>query len=194
MLIPSKHEKAILSQRFILGIGLAILLIITGTSIGLDAKSRRDAASVDHSMTVLQEISALQLLIRRAESAARGFVLSGDPVFEREFREAGDGIAPAYAGLLADARADPDQTRILAETKPIVERRIAVSADLIRLKAAGDAAGIAAVIEKAEGRSTTRAMGAGFEKALPAPEIGRGTLGTRSPSPPDRPPACTGCR
>jgi CHASE3 domain sensor protein len=60
------------TQRVILGAGLAILLIITAASIGLDVKSRSDAAWVNHTVQVQKKISDLRVLLRRAESAARG--------------------------------------------------------------------------------------------------------------------------
>lgn len=75
------------SQRFILGIGLAVLLVISAASISLDAKSRSDAAWVDHTLGVEKKLSDTLLLIRRAESAARGFVLTNDPHFVKEFGE-----------------------------------------------------------------------------------------------------------
>ena len=50
------------TQRVILGAGLAILLLITAASIGLDVKSRSDAASVNHTVEVLKKISDVQLL------------------------------------------------------------------------------------------------------------------------------------
>jgi CHASE3 domain sensor protein len=65
-------------RRVVLGTGLAILLIISATSIGLDVKSRSDTAWVDHTLAVLQKISDMRLLIRRAESAGRGFLLTDD--------------------------------------------------------------------------------------------------------------------
>src|SRR3954452_12211249 len=76
------------SQRTILGIGLAILLLIGAASIGLDLKSRSDTASVDHALEVLKRISDMRPLLRSAESAARGFVVNGDPDFVREHSEA----------------------------------------------------------------------------------------------------------
>jgi CHASE3 domain sensor protein len=88
------------SQRIVLGIGLAILLLISAASVGLDVKSRSDAAWVDHTLGVLKKFSDMRLLIRSAESAARGFALSHDPNFAREYHESSDQIAPALADLI----------------------------------------------------------------------------------------------
>jgi len=87
------------SQRIILGIGLAILLLIGAASIGLDLKSRADTASVDHALEVLKRISDIRPLLRRAESAARGFALTGNPDFVIALSPGGQAIILAAAAL-----------------------------------------------------------------------------------------------
>ena len=52
------------------------------------------------------------------------------------------------------------------ETRTLVERRLAVSRELMRLRAAGDTAGIEAQIAKAEGRTAMAAISANFENAV----------------------------
>jgi hypothetical protein len=56
------------SQRVILGTSLAILLVISAASIGLDLKSQSDKASVDHTVGVLQKIERLARLWANAGS------------------------------------------------------------------------------------------------------------------------------
>ena len=56
------------SQRVIIGIGLAILLSISAASIGLDVKSRNDAAAVGQTLGMLRKFADIQLLLRRSES------------------------------------------------------------------------------------------------------------------------------
>ena len=98
------------SQRIILGIGLAILLVISAASIGLDLKSRADTASVDHALEVLKRISDIRPLLRRAESAARGFALTGNPDFVKEYNEASDAILPAFDDLIKTVKGNPGET------------------------------------------------------------------------------------
>jgi signal transduction histidine kinase/CHASE3 domain sensor protein len=152
------------SQRAFLGIGLAILLVISAASIGLDVKSRSDAAWVDHTLGVLQKLSDMRLLISRAESASRGYVLTNDPTFVREFNESRDQIKPALADLIETTRDNPVQTRLLANSRELIARRLAVSAELVRLQAAGDTAGIASLNTRAEGRAVMSAIRADFDK------------------------------
>jgi PAS domain S-box-containing protein len=140
------------SQRVILGAGLAILLLITAASIGLDVKSRSDAAWVNHTVEVLRKISDLRALIRRAESAARGYEIYRSSSFNDEFQAAHAQIAPALADLKRGLRDNPDQIALLEATGPLVLRRVDIAAEAMRLRAANDAAGIAALNGKAEGR------------------------------------------
>ena len=98
------------SPRLLLGTSLAILLVISAASIGLDLKSQSDKAWTDHTVGVLQKISDVRLLVRRAESDARGFGLIQDPNFETEFEESSGAIASAFAELIAASRDNPDRS------------------------------------------------------------------------------------
>ncbi len=152
------------SQRAIPGIGLAVLLIISAASIGLDVKSRSDAAWVDHTLGVLEKISDMRFLIRHAESAARGFVLTNDTNLVNQYRDSHDRIAPAFAELVEATRDNPAQTQLLKGSEPLIARRLAVSSELVRLQAAGDTAGIVALLTRAEGRAVMKTVGANFDK------------------------------
>jgi signal transduction histidine kinase/CHASE3 domain sensor protein/ActR/RegA family two-component response regulator len=140
------------TQRIILGTGLAILLIITAASIGLDVKSRSDAAWVNHTIEVLKKISDLRLLMRRAESAARGYEIYGSPSFSEEFQAAHAQIAPALADLKRGVRDNPDQVMLLEGTEPLALRRMEIAAEAMRLRAGNDQSGIATLQGKGEGR------------------------------------------
>jgi PAS domain S-box-containing protein len=157
-------KAAVISQRLSLGIGLAILLIISAASIGMDVKSRDDAAWVDHTLGVLNKITDLRLLLRRAESASRGFALTNDDGFAREFRDNVMTIPKAFAAI-KDALADnADQSALLGNMQSVLQRRLAVSAELIRLQTAHDSAGIAALMAKAEGRVAMEQLSANLDE------------------------------
>ncbi|MBR1175864.1 CHASE3 domain-containing protein [Bradyrhizobium sp. KB893862 SZCCT0404] len=140
------------TQRVILGAGLAILLIITAASIGLDVKSRSDTAWINHTVQVQKKISDLRVLLRRAESAARGYEIYRSPAFSDEFQTAHAQIAPALADLKRGVRDNPDQVMLLEGTESLALRRVEIAAEAMRLRAANDEAGIAALQGKAEGR------------------------------------------
>lgn len=142
----------IATQRVILGAGLAILLIIAAASIALDVKSRSDAAWVNQAVQVQKKVSDLRVLLRRAESAARGYVLFPIQGFSDEFQAVQAEIAPALAELKRDVRDNPDHVALLEATEPLALRRIEIAATAMRLRDENDRAGLAELNGKAEGR------------------------------------------
>ena len=152
------------SQRAVLGTGLAILLIISAASIGLDVKSRSDAIWVDHTLAVLQKFSDMRFLISRAVSASRGFLLTNNQTYVTEFNESSDRIGPALDELIEATKDNRGQTQRLENSRELIALRLAVSAELVRLHAAGDSAGIAALNAKSEGRAAMDAISANFDR------------------------------
>jgi PAS domain S-box-containing protein len=153
------------SQRIILGIGLAILLVIGAASIGLDLKSRSDSATVDRALGILSKLSDMRPMLQRAESAARAFALTGNQEFAREYHEASDAIRPALALLIDAVKDNPTERELIEQTKALVERQIAVNGELIRLRNDGDSAGVAALVSQ-EDREASATIGANLAKAV----------------------------
>ncbi|AMA57944.1 CHASE3 domain-containing protein [Bradyrhizobium sp. CCGE-LA001] len=158
------------TQRVILGAGLAILLIITAASIALDVKSRSDAAWVNHAVQVQKKISDLRVLMRRAESAARGYELYRSAGFNDEFQAVRAQIAPALADLKRSVRDIPDQVALMEGTEPLALRRIEIAAEAMRMRAANDLAGIAALQGRAEGRGLMDTVMGNLDKLSAAEE------------------------
>ncbi len=152
------------TQRVILGAGLAILLIITAASIGLDVKSRWDAASVNHTVEVLKKISDVRLLVRGAESAARGYDIYRTAGFVDEFQAARSRIAPALVDLKRAVRDNADQATLMEATEPLILRRIEVAAEALRLRASGDTDGFNALRDRAEGRSLMKTLTSNLDR------------------------------
>jgi CHASE3 domain sensor protein len=96
------------TQRVILGAGLAILLLVTAASIGLDVKSRSDAAWVNQTVEVLKKIADLRLSVRSAESAARGYEMYRTAGFMNEFQTTRGRITPMLADLKVAVRDNAD--------------------------------------------------------------------------------------
>jgi PAS domain S-box-containing protein len=153
------------SQRIILGIGLAILLVIGAASIGLDLTSRSDNASVERALGILAKISDMRPLLRRAESAARAFALSGEEEFAKEYREASDALLPALAALIEAVKDDPIQKQLIEETSALVERQVSVNGELIRRRIMGDTAAVAALVGQQD-RAATAAIAANLERTV----------------------------
>ena len=118
------------SQRFILAIGLAILLVIGSTSILLDTRSRQQSLETDRTLAVLKQLADLRVRVGTAESAARDYALTGDPGVAEEYRQTRDALAPDFAALIA-AINDPVHRRLLEETRELMQRRIEASNELV---------------------------------------------------------------
>ncbi|WP_426434034.1 CHASE3 domain-containing protein [Bradyrhizobium genosp. P] len=154
------------SQRLILGSGLAILLIISAASIGLDVKSRDEIEALDRSLLVLKKINDMRPLLHVTESAARGFALTGEASFTDQYREASTALTSAFDGLLVAVKDDPAEAHLLGDAKAQVDRGIALGAELIRLRSSGDAAGAAALISGGESRALMDSIGAALERIV----------------------------
>jgi PAS domain S-box-containing protein len=158
-------RAAMLSQRLTLGIG-AILLVISAASIGMDVESRTDVARVDHTLEVLSRIADVRLLVGKAESTSRGFAITGDENLARNFREISANIPAAFAALETAVDDNPAQRERLKGAEPTLARRLAVSAELIRLRSDGDSAGIAALTARAEGRAAMEGVTANLDRLM----------------------------
>ncbi|MFN5666482.1 CHASE3 domain-containing protein [Bradyrhizobium sp.] len=154
------------SQRLILGSGLAILLVISAASIGLDVKSRSEIDSVDRTLRILKCISDARPLPRAVESAARGFALTGDATFADEFREQSTALTAAFDELTNAVKAAPEEAQLIEGTRGQVERAIALGAELIRLRTADDTAGAAALISTGESRSLVDKVGTALDRLV----------------------------
>src|SRR5882757_5107966 len=154
------------SQRIILGIGLAILLAISAASIGLDVKSRIDAVAVSQTLGILRKFADIRLLLRRSESAARGFALSKDDYYIREYRNASEGIPAAFDDLIAEFADRPEQRPLLEEAKVLAIKRMAISTEMISAREAGDTAAAAVQMAKAEGRMTMEKITIDLDKIV----------------------------
>jgi PAS domain S-box-containing protein len=155
-----------LPQRVILGIGLAVLLVISAASISLDIKARADATWVAHTLEVINKIADARLLIRRGESAARGFGQRASDDFLKDFEEVRDAIGPAFADLKQQLRDNTDQLKAIETIEGLAKRRLAVSARVIAAKKADDTAAIDAMLETAEGRGLMRQLNDQFEQMI----------------------------
>ena len=157
-----------LPQRVIFGIGLAVLLVISAASISLDIKARSDATWVAHTLDVMNRISDLRLLIRGAESSARGFAIHGAANFTNEFQEAQGRLGPAIAALKDKLRDSPDQLKRLGSIEEIARQRLAISSEMIEKKKIGDIDGIHTMFASADNRALMPQLNDQFDGMIAA--------------------------
>jgi signal transduction histidine kinase len=78
------QRRRAMGQIALLTAALLVLVAISASSVLLVDKSREDNGSVVHTVEVENQLSTLLLQIRRAESAARGYLLTSEPRFLME--------------------------------------------------------------------------------------------------------------
>ena len=159
---PVNNSKQMLSQRVILGMGLAILLVISGTSIGLDTKLRSMSIESDRTAAVLKQLADLKVDVRAAEAAARGYALTGDSGFSDEFQQSRAAIAPGFAALLG-VTDDSAQRRLLEETSALMQRSLAASDELINSRGASGSAAESARMLGPEPRGLAQTIAANLD-------------------------------
>ena len=122
--MPDASGRRAIGQILLLATGFLVLVAISIASVLLVNKARKDSGRVTHTVEVQNQINALLLEIRRAESSARGFLLTRGPEFRREHDAAVANILP-YAARLAQLIGDnPVQTTNLRELNAAIETRL----------------------------------------------------------------------
>src|SRR4051794_35087840 len=108
-------ERRPIAQIALLFAGLLILLGISAGSIYLVFAFREDADAVAHTLEVENQIYISLLQLRRAESAERGYLLTAQPEFLTDFKDAEAAIRPEFDRLQELAADNPVQLKHLRE-------------------------------------------------------------------------------
>jgi PAS domain S-box-containing protein len=153
-------------QRVILGSGLAVLLLMSAASVSLELKSRADTALVDRSVDVLKSVSDVRTLVHRAETASGKFTLMPTPDQEKLYRDIATAIPRRVSDLVEAARDNPDHVRRFEEVRTLITRRLAWADELIRLRSAGDSAGMLALAANGEGIALANAIDESLDGAV----------------------------
>ena len=143
-----------MGQILLLTAGFLVLVAVSTASVILVNKAREDNAWVVHTVEVENQTNALLLEIRRAESAARGYLLSSGPEFLTDHKEAVAAITPELDKLAHLVSDNPVQSRYVLELRSAVEARLAQFTKEMSLIEQGDRAGATALVREAASAST----------------------------------------
>lgn len=119
-----RSEIARLGQPALLAFGFALLIAISGMSIWLVSQARKDAVAVAHTLEVENALSSIQLYLRRAESAQRGFLLTRDPDYLQLFEASTSAMDPALDKLQALVADNPEQVSTIEGLVPRARRKV----------------------------------------------------------------------
>ena len=107
---------------------LLILLAASGWfSVQALRSLQRGTYAVDHTHEVVEMLEELELDVREAESALRGYVRRGDPAALAEYRKQAFDELNSHASKLRElTQEDPEQLRRLDGAAPLLRERVAL--------------------------------------------------------------------
>jgi len=146
---PDAARRRAMGQILLLAAGFLVLVAISATSVILVDQARKDNAWVVHTVEVENQISTLLLQVRRAESAARGYLLTSDPRFLAEHQATVATILPDVDKLAAVTTDNPVQIENAKRLRPPVEARLQEFAKAIDFVNRNDVAGGIAMLREA---------------------------------------------
>ncbi|SFH86723.1 sensor histidine kinase [Bradyrhizobium sp. cf659] len=142
-------------QILLIAAGLLVLTVISAGSVYLVNKAREDSKWVVHTIEVENQINALLLEVRRAESSARGFLLTQGPDFQSDHEKAVAAIIPALAKLTRQIGDDPAQRDSIEKLRAAIETRLDQFAREMDFVKQGQPDRAAALIREAAAGNTT---------------------------------------
>ena len=160
--VDATRRRAI-GQALLLAAGFLVLVAISVASVILVNRARQDNALVVHTVGVENQINTVLLEIRRAESAARGYLLTYGTQFLNDHEESVSKVVPDLDKLAQLTSDNPVQVENILKLRSAIEQRLSEFAqemDFIKRSEQGKAAEL--VSEAAAGGTSKviRATGA----------------------------------
>ncbi|MBR1149185.1 CHASE3 domain-containing protein [Bradyrhizobium sp. JYMT SZCCT0428] len=153
------QRRRALGQILLLAAGFSVLVAISALSVILVHEARKDSGKVVHTVEVENQLSTLLLQIRRAESSARGYLLTSEPRFLTEHESATATILPDIEKLTRLTSDNPVQAENIRQLRPPVEARLAEFAKAIAFVKRNDLAGGIAMLREAGASDSVRKIG-----------------------------------
>jgi signal transduction histidine kinase len=134
-------RRRAIGQILLLAAGFLVLVAISVASVILVNRARDDNRWVVHTVEVENQINTVLLEIRRAESAARGYLLTSEARFLVDHDTAVDSIIPDVEKLIKLTSDNPVQTELADKLRSAVGERLAEFAKAIDFIKRNDTAG-----------------------------------------------------
>ncbi len=153
------QRRRAMGQILLLAAGLLVLVAISVSSVLLVNQSRKDNSWVVHTVEVENQLSTLLLEIRRAESSARGYLLTSEPRFLVEHEAATATILPDIDKLMQLTGDNSVQGDNVKRLRPRVEARLSEFAKAIDFVKRNDIVGGIAMLREAGAGDSVRNIG-----------------------------------
>jgi len=143
-------------QALLLAAGLLVLIAINAASIYFVDRARDESALVVHTVEVENQIAAVLLEIRRAESAARGYLLSPEERFLAQHENAMANVQASLEKLRGLTTDNPVQVGNSTALSEAIDVRLTQLRDLIAHAKQNDTAGALAIVRALETDASTQ--------------------------------------
>lgn len=137
----ARRRLRVPAPTLLMALGLAVLAAISGAAVTLVSRAHDDAARVAHTLKVMNAISQMQIMIRRAESAERGYLITGGEGFLRFYEASKATTGPLLDEIGALTQDNPNQQARVKEARPLLAARLAGYEAAIAQRRSGDVEG-----------------------------------------------------
>jgi signal transduction histidine kinase len=151
---PQRRHRA-LGQILLLAAAFLVLVAISAASVVLVNEARKDSARVVHTVEVQNHISELLLELRRAESNARGYLLTAGPDFLRNHEAAAANIIPYLDRLTQSLSDNVTQVEHARKLRPAIETRLRQFAEEMNFVKQGEPAKATTLVREAAAGNTS---------------------------------------
>jgi signal transduction histidine kinase len=141
-------------QILLLTAGFLVLVAISVASVLFVNKAREDSGWVVHTVEVENQTNALLLEIRRAESAARGYLLTSGPEFLRDHENAVAQIRPDLDKLTGMIGDNPAQRENIRKMRAAIDTRLRQFAEEMQFVKQGEQNKATALVREAAAGDT----------------------------------------
>ncbi len=138
---PKARRRRGLTQILLLAVGFVVLVVISAASIVLVDRARDDGALVVHTIEVENQLAAVLLELRSAESAARGFLLSGEAQFLSQYDSTISTVRQNLTKLRELTTDNPVQISNNATLAQLVDQRLGQLKEIVDRAKVNDNAG-----------------------------------------------------
>jgi PAS domain S-box-containing protein len=142
--------RELLSLIFAIG----VVLFIGMTTYANWVEFRRAGEQQDISRRIMRATNTVLSTLRDAETAQRGFLLTGEENYLRPYNEAVSRIPKELAELTIVTAPGPDQSRRVEAVKPLVQNKLHELLQTIELSRAQGSGGALSVVMSGQGKAT----------------------------------------
>ncbi|MBR0687180.1 CHASE3 domain-containing protein [Bradyrhizobium manausense] len=153
------QRRRLFWQILLFAAGLVVLTAISAGSVYLVNKARDDSKWVVHTIEAENQINALLLEVRRAESSARGFLLTQKPDFQSDHEKAVAAIVPALDKLTRQIGDNPAQRDSIEKLSAAIETRLDQFSREMNFVKQGQPDMATALVREASGGDITTTIG-----------------------------------